>query len=207
VLANGTTREWLEAGAAEPDRVGLGLPADRFVWTYSGLSQDLGTAVSAAELLGDGFQLLIVGDGALRRRLEQWVARSPAAVVRFTGLVSAREAARYMRASDALLVSLAADPALGKSIPIKLYDCCAIGRPVVLAAPGEPRRIAEREQFAAVVDPGDPVALAGALRTLADDEALRRRLAAAARDFAGRHLRESQVDEMDGLLRQLSERR
>ena len=44
VLPNGTTRAWLAVGQTEPDRAALGLPEDRFVWTYAGnvgLSHDL----------------------------------------------------------------------------------------------------------------------------------------------------------------------
>ena len=55
VLANGTTREWLEVGRSEPDRDGAGLPQDRFVWTYAGnlgIAQGLETAVEAAGRLG-----------------------------------------------------------------------------------------------------------------------------------------------------------
>ena len=106
-----------------------------------------------------------------------------------------------MRASDALLVPLAADAALAKSIPIKLYDCCAIGRPVIVAAPGEPRAIAEREGIALTVPPEDPEALAGAVRALRDDAAKGAELAAAGRRFAAEHLRERGVERLEELLR------
>jgi len=203
VLANGTTRRWLEAGSADPDREGLGLPDDRFVWTYAGnvgLSQDLDTAVAAAGLLGGEFLLLIVGEGPARARLEQLAAELAPGSVRFTGLVEASEAARLMRASNALLVSLAPAAALGKAVPIKLYDCCAIGRPIVLAAPGEPRRIAERDRLALIVDPGEPAGLAEAVRSLRDDRDLAQGLAANARSFAARHLREDQLDVLESVL-------
>ncbi|MGI8462503.1 MAG: glycosyltransferase family 4 protein [Solirubrobacterales bacterium] len=206
VVANGTTPEWLAAGEAEVDRGSLGIPADAFVWTYSGnvgLSQDLGTALSAAELLGEGFQLLIVGDGTSRPRMAERAAGLPAGAVRLTGLVEPADAARYMRASDALLVPLADEPALGRSIPIKLYDCCAIGRPVVVAAPGEPRRVAEAAGAALTIAPGDPGALAEAVRRLRDDPAMASELSASARRFAAEHLRERGVERLEGLLERL----
>ena len=99
-----------------------------------------------------------------------------------------------MRASDALLVSLADKPALGKTVPVKLYDSAALGRPVVVAAPGEPRRISEQTGAALTVPPGDPDALGRR-----HPRAARRRAASARgspsprREFAAAHLREDGV--------------
>lgn len=207
LLANGTTEAWLRAGDAEPGREAAGLPDERFVWTYAGnvgLSQDLETALEAARLLGDGFRLQIVGEGASRQALEARAAAFPPGAVGFSGLVAPDQAARIMRASDALLVSLADRPELGKSIPIKLYDCCAIGRPVIVAAPGEPRRIAQREDIALVAAPGDAEGLATAVRALRDDATLSARLAGAARGFAALHLREHQVHRLEEILRRMT---
>lgn len=203
VIANGTTAEWLEAGEAEPDREGAELPADRFVWTYAGnlgLSQDLEVAIEAAAILGDGFELLLLGDGTRRIPLEEAAAERPAGNVRFRSAVPPAEAMRIMRASDALLVSLAEVPALGRSIPVKLYDSCAIGRPVVVAAPGAVRELAERESVGVTIDPGDPVALADAIRELAADPERCTRLAAGGRAFAASSLRELGVEKLNELL-------
>ncbi len=205
VLPNGTTEAWLSVGEETVLRTDVGLPDDRFVWTYVGnvgLSQDLETALAAAGLLGDGFELQIVGDGSVRRRLEEQAIRLPGNVV-FRGMLPSREASRVMRASDAVLVSLADRPELGRSIPVKLYDSCAIGRPIVLAAPGEPCRIAEREGLALVTAPGDPEALATAVRRLRGDSELGERIAAAARDFATRHVRTNEVEPLEAILARL----
>ena len=69
VIPNGTTRAWLDAGEVEEGRDALGLPQGRFVWTYAGnlgIAQGLDAAIEAAGLLGEGFQLLVVGDGPHR---------------------------------------------------------------------------------------------------------------------------------------------
>lgn len=206
VLANGTTHDWIRAGTAEVSREEVGLPAEPFVWTYAGnvgLSQDLETAVEAARLLGDGFRLQIVGEGAARTDLEASANRLPQGSVGFSGLLPPAQAARVMRASDALLVSLADRPELEKSVPIKLYDSCAIGRPVLLAARGEPRRLAQAHDAALTVPPEDPGALAGAVRTLRDQPRKAAAQAERARSFAGAHLRESGVAPMEALLRAL----
>ena len=59
-------------------------------------------------------------------------------MVAFRDLMQPAEAARHLRAADALLVPLDSQPGLEKFVPSKLFDCCAIGRPVVVAAAGEP---------------------------------------------------------------------
>ncbi len=203
VIANGTTRDWMRMGEEEVDRSSVGLEPDRFVWTYAGnigLSQGLEVAVDAAGRLGGGFQLLILGDGASRQQLERVAASAPSGTVVFRDPLPPMEAARLMRASDALLVSLADKPALGKTVPVKLYDSAALGRPVVVAAPGEARRISEETGAALTVAPGDPEALAEAIRGLRDDSSLGDRLGLAARDFAAAHLREDGVARMEAVL-------
>jgi glycosyltransferase involved in cell wall biosynthesis len=210
LLPNGTTRAWLDLGDADVERREVGIPNDRFVWTYAGnvgLSQGLEAAVAAADLLGDGFQLLILGDGSSRRRLRERASAVPDGRVTFRDAVPAELAARYMRASDALLVPLADHPALGKTIPIKLYDSCAVGRPVLVAAPGEARRLAEEEGAGIPVPPGDPEALAEAIRKLASDDRLRASTAERARRFAAGHLRDAQVPRLEEVLREVTRRR
>ena len=210
LLPNGTTEMWLGVGADEVGKDEVALPPDRFVWTYAGnvgLSQDLGTAVEAARMLGDGYQLLILGEGTTRRRLIEQAGELAGSEVAFRDVVPTDEAARIMRASDALLVPLAANPELGKTIPVKLYDCCALGRPVVVAAPGESSRLAREQGIGVEVAPGDPGALAAAVRRLSSDRTLAERVSARAREFAGGHLREQQVSPLEAVLEGVIERR
>jgi colanic acid biosynthesis glycosyl transferase WcaI len=209
-IPNGTTQGWLDLGQNEVDRAELGMPNDRFVWTYAGnvgLSQGLEVAIEAAERLGDGFQLLIVGDGASRKRLLERAASMPNGRVAFRDAVPVEVAARFMRASDALLVSLADAPALGKTIPVKLYDSCAVGRPVVVAAPGEPRRLAAEDGAGIAVLPGDPGALAEAVRKLASDHEFSESIAERGRAFAAGHLREQQVPRLEQVLAEVADHR
>jgi glycosyltransferase involved in cell wall biosynthesis len=206
VLPNGTTRAWLRAGEGEVDRGRAGLPAEGFVWTYAGnvgLSQDLATAIEAAGLLGDGFRLLVVGDGAGRQGLEALAAGAPAGTVEFRDPVAPEEAMAVMRASDALLVSLADREALAKTVPVKLYDSAALGRPLIVAAAGEARRIAADWGAGLTVRPGDVAGLAAAVGRLRDEVDLREDLGGAGRRLAAASLREEQVGPLEDLLRRL----
>jgi glycosyltransferase involved in cell wall biosynthesis len=151
-------------------------------------------------MLGEEFRLLIVGDGPARSRLEERASDLPPGRVEFRDQCSPVDARKYLRASDALLVPLAADPALRDFVPSKLYDFCAVGKPVIVAAAGEAPRLTARREAAVTVPPGDPGALSSALLELRNDPLLRDRLAAAGARFGAQNEREHQVERLAGLL-------
>lgn len=198
VIPNGTTRRWLEAGESESDRGMLGLPRDRFIWAYAGnlgLAQGLSVAVEAAKRLGDEYLLLIIGDGSRRAEIERLVGEATG-LAEFRPLMSMPEAALHLRAADALLVSERQE----RTVASKLYDCCAVGRPVVAACRGELRRVVEAHQVGVTVEHGDAAELAGAVKRLRDEPGLSGRLVSNGRDFARAHLREAQAGRLAELL-------
>lgn len=203
LVRNGTTQLYLQAVDLEPDRASLGLPVEKFLWTYAGnvgVAQGLEAALDAAGNLGDGFALVILGDGPMRRHLEERAQSVPADSVIFRDQVVPAEAVRYLRASDALLVPLAAEPTLRKFVPSKLYDFCAVGRPVIIAAAGEAARIVKNVGAGIVVPPSDPAALAGAVRQLRTDRILGRELAQLGRTFARGETRDRGIKQLAALL-------
>lgn len=209
VIPNGTTPTFLEAGNEPPDPSLLPGADGRFSWTYAGnvgLVAGLDVALEAAGLLGDGFRLVIVGDGPRREELRQAAAVLPQGSVSFRDPVPPPEAAKLMRASDALLASRAPNPGLDDMVLSKLYDCCAVGRPVVVSAGGETARLAAEADAALCIEAGDAQGLAAAIRGLRDDPALRDRLSERGRAFALANSREEGVRRLEKLIRGLSER-
>jgi glycosyltransferase involved in cell wall biosynthesis len=203
VIYNGTSSTYLDAGDTEPDRAQLGLPADRFVLTYAGnlgIAQGLEAAVEAAGALGDGFQLLLLGEGPRRPALMEMAGRLAPERVQFRDLVPPSEAARFMRASDALLVPLAKNPELRAYVPSKLFDACAIGRPVIVATGGEPERLVSEHDAAICVPPEDAGALVEAIESLRTDPKLAGRLSRQAVAFASEYLRDRGVDQLEEIL-------
>jgi len=203
LIPNGTTRLWIDGAKLEPDRRSLELPESQFLWTYAGNvgpAQGLEAAVDAAAALGDEFRLLVLGDGpALGRLRERAQAAAPDRVV-FRGQVAPEEAVRHLRASDALLVPLSGHPILRTFVPSKLFDFCAVGRPVIVAAAGEPARLSEAAGAAIPVAPDDADQLAAALRRLRGDPELRDRLGAAGRAFGASNRRERGIDRLEAVL-------
>jgi glycosyltransferase involved in cell wall biosynthesis len=203
VIPNGTTQAWIDAGRAPIDRAAADFPDDRFVWVYGGnfgIAQGLEHAVEAAGLLGPEFKLVLLGGGPERERLGELAAALPPGLVEFREPVQPLVAAKILRAADALLVSLGAAPELAKFVPSKLFDCCALGRPVIVAAAGEAARLAGDQDAAAIVPPGDPAALAAAVRRLRDDPDHASALAAAGPPFAEQFRRERQVERVEAVL-------
>jgi glycosyltransferase involved in cell wall biosynthesis len=203
VIPNGTTRLWVDAGAAEPDRAAAGLPDGEFVLGYGGnvgIAQGLEAAVEAAGSLGDGFRLLVVGQGPRLGALRELASRLPEGRVEFRDLMEPARAAATLRACDALLVPLADSPELTKFVPSKLFDYTALGRPVIVAAAGEPQRLAAEAGAGLAVPPGDPGALADAVRRLRDEPELAGELSERGRDFARSHLRDAGIERLERVL-------
>jgi colanic acid biosynthesis glycosyl transferase WcaI len=203
VVPNGTTPEWMAAGEAEPDRAGLDMPADTFVWAYAGnigLAHALDEAIEAAGHLGDGFRLVIIGAGPRRAALEERAAALPPGRVEFRDLMSPADAARHLRAADAVLIA----ERQAATVSAKLFDCCAIGRPIVAVCTGELERVIAERQVALKVPPSRPEALADAVRSLRDDPSGQAEMVARAREFAAEHLRGRQADRVADMLERLA---
>jgi glycosyltransferase involved in cell wall biosynthesis len=105
----------------------------------------------------------------LRDALKRRARALPPGTVTFHGLVEPALAARYLRAADASLVPLDAQPALRKFVPSKLFDCCAVGRPVIVAAAGESARLVAEAGAGITAPPADAEPLAAAVRRLHGD--------------------------------------
>ncbi len=205
-ISNGTTARFLSAGDEEPDRSLIG-DDERFTWTYAGnlgLAQGLDAAVRAAGELGSGFRLLLVGEGPCREQLQSLASEVAPGAVEFRDAIPPAQVAPLMRASDALLVSLDATPGLEGFVPSKLFDCCAVRRPVVVAVAGEAASLAAGADAGLCVPPGNPDELAAAVRRLRDDDTLRDRLGSAARAFAEENSRERGVETLEAVLAEVT---
>jgi glycosyltransferase involved in cell wall biosynthesis len=147
-----------------------------FVRDWHGL--DAVIAAMAAERGGLDLRLVVVGDGPARAALEQQAAALGVADrIMFTGL-QPREAipalvAGFDIALQPLVVSYAS--------PLKIFEYMAAGRAIV--APDQPniREVLRDGETAVLFDPAEAGAMWRAIRRLAGDTALRRRLGEAAR--------------------------
>lgn len=122
--------------------------------------------------------LLLVGDGPARAGIEQRARELKVSDrVTITGVVGREQVASYVAAFDVALQPDVVDYAS----PLKLFEYLALARPVV--APDKPniREVLTHEQNALLFKADDPEAFTAAIARMADDGALRERLAQAAR--------------------------
>jgi putative colanic acid biosynthesis glycosyltransferase WcaI len=154
--------------------------------------------IGAAKILnGDGTQIVFVGDGANRARLEEASRGFPA--VRFISSRPIAEMSQGMVAGDLHVVTIRRGLE-GVVVPSKLYSILAAGRPVLVVAPGESdaARIVRENDCGVVVDPDRPAEVAAAIRALRNDPARLESMGKRAREAASGY---AKVDELEKFVR------
>jgi len=171
-----------------------------------GMVQGLETVIEAAALLRDraDVEFVLVGDGSDRARLERLVADQRLSNVRFLGQHPQAEMPAFMRAADALLVHLRRSEIADHAIPTKILSYLAASRPVVCATSGAAAELVRSAEAGLTLEPGDPVALAGAITHLASLSAeARGQLGRNGRAYLDEHFEKQTV--IDGYERVLNE--
>lgn len=146
--------------------------AGKFVTMHSGnvgYAQDLDTLVRAARLVG-GVEVVVVGDGARRAELQELSSRLGAGV-RFLPHQPDEMLSESLSSAAVHVVGLARGLA-GYVVPSRVYGILAAGRPVIAAVDqeAETARLVRDAGCGVVVPPGEPEALAGAIRRFRDGE-------------------------------------
>jgi glycosyltransferase involved in cell wall biosynthesis len=209
VIPSGTDPDHFAAGDAAAARAGLGLDPARAVVGFVGLfylHQGVDTLLRALARLPEPAGLL-VGDGVMRPRWEA-LARELglAGRVRFAGQVPYAEVPRWLAAMD--VVAAPFTPHRGETSPFKVLDALAAGRPVVASDLPSVRPLAEASGGVVLVPPGDPEALAGALRDLLADPGRRATLGRRGREFVvARHAWDKIGRELQATLKAIGPRR
>jgi glycosyltransferase involved in cell wall biosynthesis len=164
----------------------------KFVALYAGalgLSNDLDVVLNAAVLLKHDpmIALVLLGDGKERPAL---VARARALILpnlHFLPAVPKEEMDQALSAADACIAILKPLDVYKTTYPNKVFDYMAAGRPVILAIDGVIRQVIEQAGAGVFVPPGDPAALAAAIRTLAANPTAGRAMGRSGRAYVARH--------------------
>src|SRR5688572_4257425 len=163
----------------------------RFVVMHAGnlgYVYDLDTMIDAAALLREDPEILflVVGSGVEKAALEERARRLAIDNVRFLPY-QPRAELPWMRAASDVQVALYRRGAGYHSLPCKIYEIMASGRPLLASSdPGtDLHRLVETAGCGVWVDTGDPHALASAIRALKDDPKRRDAMGRAGRETAG----------------------
>jgi colanic acid biosynthesis glycosyl transferase WcaI len=189
-----------------------GVDPERFVVLYAGIMnppQGLDVLLDAAALLrksdaGERVQFALVGDGSERRRL---LARRESEglgdLVHFLPIQPREQIPALLMSAGAVAVTLRPRRDT-HTVPSKLYESMASGRPVLVSADGAPNEILKESGAGLATPASDAEALATSIRTLLDDQARAQALGELGRRFAAGHDRRRLVERFEEVLVRVS---
>lgn len=161
---------------------------DKFLVTYAGamgMANNLEVVLEAATLLNDVPQVhfLMVGDGKDRVKLQDLAQQMNVKNVTFTGSRPKSQMPSVLAESDVCLAVLRDIPMFRTTYPNKVFDYMAAARPVVLAIDGVIRQVIEAANGGIPVPPGNPQAMADAVRDLYSNRPQSQRMGQMAREY------------------------
>ncbi len=187
VIHNGVDVEMFEGCKNSDEFRAAHLPGGKFVVGYVGnigLAQGLGTLLDAAAALADRpVTFLLTGEGTDKERLQTLARIRELANVKFLDGVPRERVPTILASCDALLLALRRDPLFEITIPSKLYEYMAAGKPIICSVGGEAASLVATAQCGLSVAPSDGAALAAAIRKLHEDPALCRAMGEMGRRF------------------------
>ena len=163
------------------------------------------TLLAAAQILSnENTGLVFVGGGASRDALAASAANSPN--VRFLPFRAAEQIPNVMMAGDVHIVTVRRGLE-GVVVPSKLYSILAAGRPVlaVAASNSDAARIVTEAGCGLAADPGDPTAVAAAIRELRSDPARLAAMGRRAREIANRYARVNELSRFVEIVEQAAQ--
>jgi glycosyltransferase involved in cell wall biosynthesis len=160
------------------ERLGL---TGKFVVGYvgtHGMAHGLDVVLDAAERLADrpeaaDIRLLMLGNGADKQRLARRAAEMALGNLLFLDTVPKADVPRYWSLLDASVIHLKKDDLFRSVIPSKLFECMAMGIPVLHGVEGESADLVRVHRAGLPFEPQNGAALADAVLALRQDEALR----------------------------------
>lgn len=141
------------------------------------------TMLEAAAALRDhrDVRFLLVGGGQLEREVEAWIDELQLDNLEHRRWMEPEELRATIASAGACLGIFGDTPKASRVIPNKVYQCMAVGAPIITRDSPGVRELLRDGEHALLCPPGDPSALASAILRLRDDDALAARLAANAR--------------------------
>jgi glycosyltransferase involved in cell wall biosynthesis len=163
----------------------LGLK-DKFVVGYvgtHGMAHALATLLDAAEALkglpaARHIRILLLGDGSEKTALKADAQKRHLDNVLFLDSVPRSEVSRYWSLLDLSIIHLRKTPLFESVIPSKLFECMAMGIPVVHGVVGESAGIVVSEGVGIPFEPEDANALVERIMQLAGDPGRLKQLSA-----------------------------
>ena len=208
VVPNGIDLQLLKGTSdGQPLRGALNLRG-KFVVGYvgtHGMAQGLEVAIDAARLLQrEDVHFLFVGEGARREAVMAHAKKLQLGNVMFVGLVSRPSAAEHLALCDAVLIPLKQTDQIQITIPAKIFEAAAMGKPIIVSAVGASAELVQRYGAGIVVPPEQPDRLAAAILELRKAPDLQARLREGSLRLAQDYDRQRFAGEMLQILEQVA---
>jgi glycosyltransferase involved in cell wall biosynthesis len=167
-----------------------------------GMAHGLETLIGSAEILqsspeAENIHLIILGDGAKKNNLKQLTAEKQLKNISFIDTVSKSEVGDYWSLLDVSVIHLKKDPLFEKVIPSKLFECMAMGIPVLHGVLGESAEIVSRLGVGKTIAPDNPQVMAQEILHLAMNnpelQQIKEAALKAANQFDRKHLAQSML--------------
>ena len=132
-----------------------------------GIAQDLIAVLTAVKQIKDipNFKVHFVGDGSMLKEMKEFVAENELEnIVCFYGRRPVDEMPKYYKLADACIVSLNAENQTGLTLPAKVQEYMAAGKPIIGMISGSAQEVISESKCGLCVDSGDIKGLADIMR-------------------------------------------
>jgi len=159
------------------ERYGLeGKFVSGYIGTH-GMAHALETILEAADKMrerddGDDYRFVLLGHGARKQALVDKAREMQLDNVIFVDTVPRSEVGRYWSLLDASIIHLKKEPTFTTVIPSKLFECMAMGIPILHGVQGESAEIVEKNGVGLAFEPENAVELVEKLEQLKNNSDL-----------------------------------
>lgn len=179
-----------------------------YVGTH-GMAHHLETILEAAAIAqenGDSFRFILLGNGARKQSLVEMASEMKLKNVIFLDSVPKDEVAGYWSLLDVSIIHLKKMDLFTSVIPSKLFECMAMGIPILLGVRGESADIVQTNRVGFVFEPENAQQLYSQLVKLEEDSESYMRFQQNALTAAKKFDRVSLAKQFEAILRQISKK-
>lgn len=156
-----------------------------------GICSGLEVVPRAARLLAqmgrEDIVFLLVGDGAIRRDLEELCRREKLGNVVFTGRRPKEDIPAILAGSNSCLAHLKKSELFKTVLPSKFFEAAAMAKPIIMGVEGHAAELVRRAGAGLCIEPENPADLARALIYLADHPEEAAGFGRSGRGYVARH--------------------
>lgn len=160
-----------------------------------GLAQSPEVMIHAANLLQnhDDLQFVIIGSGVLAPKIRAMIDALKLPNVFFAGTVAHAEIPKYIHAATVCLIPYKASETFRNTIPSKLFEYMAGGKPVIINLEGEAADLIRKAACGVVAAEEDPESLAEAIDAITKNLKHAEEMGRTGRDFVQKHFQKSSI--------------